>query len=85
MARVNFDDETTNRYSVWHHRFDIETNHFRWFLVDCFDKEGEMDSLLNNLLAELEIRELKGESHPKEQFTGRIRKSSKRRFFTLHK
>lgn len=85
MARVNFDDETTNRYSVWHHRFDPETNHFRWFLVDCFDKEKEMKSLLDNLWADLEIRGLKGESHPKEQFAGRIRKSSKRKFFTLQK
>ena len=85
MARVNIDDETVNRYSVWHHRFDAETNHFRWFLIDCFDKEKEMDSLLNELWADLDIRLLNGETQPKEQFAGRIRKSSKRRFFSLLK
>jgi hypothetical protein len=82
MARVDFEDESRNRYSVWHHRYDVETNHFRWFLVDCFDKEREMKSLLNDLWDDLEIRLLNGETQQKEQFVGRIRKSSKSRFFS---
>lgn len=80
MSRVDIKDESSNRYSVWHQRFDIETNHFRWFLIDCFDRKREMNSLLQELLRDLESRERNGEAHPKEQYVGRIRKSSKFRF-----
>ena len=80
MARVEIDNPSVNRFSVWHHRFDQETKHFRWFLIDCFDNQKEMDSLLREKWADLDIRSLNGNSHPKEQFVGRIKKSAIRRY-----
>ena len=80
MAKVDINDSLVNRFSVWHHRFDPETNHFKWFLIDCFDTEKEMDSLLRESWADLERRAVEGEVHYKEQFVGRIRKSSERKY-----
>jgi hypothetical protein len=76
MAQVDLQNPLVDRFSVWHHRFDPETNHFKWFLIDCFDSEKEMDSLLRELWVDLERRAEEGEVHHKEQFVGRIRKSS---------
>lgn len=85
MARVDINDNSVTRYSVWHHDFDVETNHFRWILVDCFDNEREMNALLRDRWAELDIRRQNGGSHIKEQFVGRIKKSSSRRLSLLRK
>jgi hypothetical protein len=80
MARIDFKDESLNRFSVWHHRFDSDTNHFRWFLVDCFDSEREMKNLLADKWSELNSRKLSEVVSPKEQYVGRIRKMSRNRF-----
>ena len=80
MATIDYKDESLNRYSVWHHRFDSETNHFRWFLIECFDTEREMQNLLAVKWNELNSRKLTEEVNLKEQFAGRIRKSSKGSF-----
>jgi hypothetical protein len=85
MARVSFEDEAVKRFSVWHHRFDSSTNHFRWFLVDCFDNEKEMNALLLELRTELEIRTINGSAHFKEEIVGRIRKSTARKFSFLRR
>ncbi|MFM6941663.1 MAG: hypothetical protein ACKOXI_06820 [Candidatus Planktophila sp.] len=85
MSRIDFSDDSSNRYSVWHHRFDDESKHFKWFLVDCFDSENEMDALLREKWTDLDIRNLNGESHYKEQFAGRIMKSTRKRFGLLRK
>lgn len=85
MAKVDINDSSVNRFSVWHHRFDPETNHFKWFLIECFDSKKEMDELLREKWTDLDIRSLNGESHLKEQFVGRIKKSSVGRFGLLRK
>ena len=85
MAKVDINDSSVNRFSVWHHRFDPETNHFKWFLIECFDSKKEMDELLREKCTDLDIRSLNGESHLKEQFVGRITKSSVGRFGLLRK
>ena len=84
MARVDIDNKTVDRYSVWHHRFDEATNHFKWFCVDCFDTESEMEALLKNLRSDLEIRVRAGDAHFKEQIVGRISKNPRKftRFFS---
>ena len=83
MAKVNINDSTVDRFSVWHHRFDDRTNHFRWFLIECFDNKREMDALLREKWNDLESRSLNGDSHPKEQFVGRVEKSPLRKFRLL--
>jgi len=72
MAEVDPKDKTIKSFSVRHHRFDPETNHFRWFLVKSFDNEKEMNGLLEVLWRDLEERNIMGESHLKEQIAGSI-------------
>ncbi|CAN2229343.1 hypothetical protein MCEMRE182_01417 [Candidatus Nanopelagicaceae bacterium] len=83
MAKVSIKDSTVDRFSVWHHRYDDETHHFRWFLVECFDNKKEMDALLREKWDDQDFRSLNGGSHPKEQFVGRIEKSPLRKFRLL--
>jgi hypothetical protein len=85
MAKVDINDSSVDRCSVWHHRFDPETNHFKWFLIDCFDSEKEMNSLLRELRAELDIRRLNEGAHLKESYVGKVRKSTVRRFNILRR
>ncbi len=72
MAEIDPVNETVTSYLVRHHKFDPETNHFRWFVFKAFDNELEMTLLLETLWKDLESRRLKGESHPKEQIAGQI-------------
>ena len=72
MAEVDPSDKNIKSFSVRHHRFDPETNHFRWFLVKSFDNEKEMNRLLELLWRDLEERNIMGESHLKEQIAGSI-------------
>lgn len=72
MAQVNCSDESVERYSIQHHRYDESTGHFRWFPHSCFDNEKEMLHKLRLLCEELELRSLDSGSHPKEEFMGKL-------------
>lgn len=72
MAEVDPNNKDIKSFSVRHHRFDPETNHFRWFTVKCFDNQKDMSALLEVLWRELERRKAEGEAHSKEQFAGSI-------------
>lgn len=72
MSEVDPNDPTIKSFLVRHHKFDPETNHFRWFVLKAFDNEREMNQLLDSLCSDLEFRRQRGESHPKEQIAGEI-------------
>ena len=57
-------------YTVRHHRFDPETNHFRWFDIKSFDNEAEMTQLMNHIFEDIERRRKLGDADPKEQVAG---------------
>lgn len=71
MAEVDPHDKSMMSYTVRHHRFDAETNHFRWFDLKTFDTEVEMVQLMNEIFEDIERRRLIGEANPKEQVIGR--------------
>jgi hypothetical protein len=72
MAEVDCINESIERYSIMHHRYDESTGHFRWVTESCFDNEKEMLSKLRLLCEELELRSLESGSHPKEEFMGKL-------------
>lgn len=70
MAEVDPNDKSIMSYTVRHHRFDPETNHFRWFNLKTFDNEAEMVRLMNEIFEDIERRRLLGQASPKEQVAG---------------
>lgn len=72
MAEIDPTDKTIVSYTVRHHKFDPETNHFRWFDLNTFDSEAEMDQLMTQMFEEIEGRRLIGKASAKEQVAGRI-------------
>lgn len=72
MAEVDPNDKSIISYTVRHHRFDAETNHFRWFDLKTLDNEAETDQLMNEMFEDIERRRLIGEANPKEQVAGRF-------------
>jgi len=70
MAEVDPDNESILRYTVRHHKFDPETNHFRWFNIKTFDNEAEMTQLMNQIFEDIERRRNLGEADLKEQVAG---------------
>jgi len=71
MAEVDPNDKSIMSYTVRHHRFDPETNHFCWFNLKTFDNEAEMVRLMNEIFEDIERRRLLGQASPKEQVAGR--------------
>ena len=72
MAEVDPNDKSIMSYTVRHHRFNPETNHFRWFNLKTFDNEAEMVRLMNEIFEDIERRRLIGQASPKEQVAGRF-------------
>jgi hypothetical protein len=70
LAEVNLHDKTIPSYTVRHHKFDPETNHFRWFDIKSFDNEIEMTQLMNQIFEDIERRRILGEADLKEQVAG---------------
>jgi hypothetical protein len=70
LAEVDLHDMTIPSYTVRHHKFDPETNHFRWFDIKSFDTEFEMTQLMNQIFEDIERRRILGEADPKEQVAG---------------
>ena len=70
MAEVDpFNDEIV-RYVIRRHKYDPETNHFRWFYEIAFDNKREFERKFDELGDELEVRQLSGEAHVKEEISG---------------
>ena len=72
VGEVDPSDPNIKSFLVRHHKFDPETNHFRWFVLKAFDTEDEMNELLETLRHDLELRRQNGKSHEKEQIAGQI-------------
>ena len=70
MAEADPNDKSIMSFTVRHHRFDAETNHFRWFDLKTFDTEAEMVQLMNEIFEDIERRRLIGQASPKEQVAG---------------
>jgi hypothetical protein len=70
MAEVDPNDNSILSYTVRHHKFDPETNHFRWFSIKTFDNETEMTQLMNEIFEDIERRRSLGEAGLKEQVAG---------------
>lgn len=70
MAEVDPNNESIRSYTVRHHKFDPETNHFRWFNIKSFDNEAEMTELMNQIFEDIERRRFLGEADLKEQVAG---------------
>lgn len=75
MAEVDPNDNSIKSYTVRHHKFDPETNHFRWFNLKTFDNETEMVQLMNQIFDDIERRLLIGDASTKEQVAGTINES----------
>jgi len=70
MAEVNpFNDEIV-RHVIRRHKYDPETNHFRWFYEIAYDNKREFERKFDELGEELEVRQLSGEAHFKEEISG---------------
>jgi hypothetical protein len=70
MAEVNINDISVRRFIITRHRFDPETNHFRWMPEIAFNRKREWRRHLSKSFKELEKRRQLGMAHLKEQVTG---------------
>lgn len=70
MAEVDPYDDSILRYAIKRHRFDSETNHFRWVYEAAFNNKREYEKKLEEAFNELEDRHVKGEAPFKEQLAG---------------
>ncbi|MBI3430369.1 MAG: hypothetical protein HY050_10030 [Actinobacteria bacterium] len=71
MAEVDINNNSIKRFAVFHHRFDPETNHFRWIGIKAFSNQREWKKYLATAMAELAIKHEANETL-KEQISGRI-------------
>jgi hypothetical protein len=72
MAEVDINDILITRFIITRHRFDPETNHFRWMPEVAFDRKREWTRYLNKSNKELEKRRQHGAAHHKEHITGYV-------------
>ena len=70
MSEVDPNDETIDRWVVIAHRYDDETNHFRYMPVAAFTTRREYNQRFKLEAAKLEKRRSQGEAHYKESITG---------------
>ena len=72
MAEVDVNDDSIKRFAIFHHRFDSETNHFKWVGIKAFSKKREWKKYLAKAGAELALKCASNEVSMKELVTGRI-------------
>jgi hypothetical protein len=72
MAEVNINDSTIKRFVITCHKFDPETNHFRWLPEIAFDRKRDWNRYWDRWVEDLKLRNKMGTSHPKEQISGYI-------------
>lgn len=72
MNMENTESQSSPRYVVMRHRFDSETNHYRWMPEVTFDSKRKWKKYINKEWAELEVRKNSGQTQQKEQLSGYI-------------
>jgi len=72
MAEVDINDFSIRRFIIKRHRFDPETNHFRWMPEIAFNRKREWSRYLNKSNKELEKRRKLGAAHYKEHIAGYV-------------
>lgn len=72
MAEVDINDISIRRFIIKRHRFDPETNHFRWIPEIAFDRKREWTRHLNKSFKELRERKQLGAAHYKEHVAGYV-------------
>jgi hypothetical protein len=72
MNMENAESQSALRYVVKRHRFDSETNHFRWMTEEIFDNKRQCRKYLKKEWADLEFRKNSGQAHFKEELSGYI-------------
>lgn len=77
---IGSEKKSVKQFSVWHHRYDEQTKHFKWFEIQSFDSEKEMNAHLKKLWAELALRVQSGNAPAKEQYVGRTSQVRKKIF-----
>lgn len=68
----NAEGQPVPQYVVKRHRFDSETNHYRWMPEVTFDKKRKWKKYLKKELADLEVRKNSGRAQQKEEVSGYI-------------
>ena len=80
MAAVDPDDDTVQRYVVWHYRYDPDRHERRQVVVGAFDNESEFDACLDATAATLRRRREIGEAaDPREHVSGTVQEPGYRR------
>ncbi|TSA20054.1 MAG: hypothetical protein D4R69_05855 [Actinomycetales bacterium] len=72
MSEVNINDSSIKRFVITCHKFDPETNHFRWMPEIAFDQKRDWNRYWDRWVADLELRSQMGTSHSKEAISGYI-------------
>jgi hypothetical protein len=72
MSEVNINDSSIKRYVITRHRFDQETNHFRWMPEIAFDRKRDWKKYWDRWVSDLELRKQMGAANPKEHISGYI-------------
>jgi hypothetical protein len=72
MKMGNAESQSAPRYVVIRHRFDSETNHFRWMPEVTFDSKRKWKKYLKKEGADLEVRKNSGLTQQKEELSGYI-------------
>ena len=72
MNMENAESQSAPRYVVIRHRFDSETNHYRWMPEVTFDNKRKWKKYLKKKSADLELRKNSGLTQQKEELSGYI-------------
>lgn len=72
MNTENAEGQPVPQYVVMRHRFDSETNHYRWMPEVTFDKKRKWKKYLKKEWADLELRKNSGQTQQKEEVSGYI-------------
>ena len=72
MNMENAESQSAPRYVVIRHKFDSETNHYRWMPEVTFDSKRKWKKYLKKERADLEVRKNSGLTQQKEELSGYI-------------
>jgi hypothetical protein len=72
MNMENAESQSAPRYVVIRHRFDAETNHYRWMPEVTFGSKRNWKKYLKKEWVDLEVRKNSGQTKQKEELSGYI-------------
>ena len=72
MNTENAEGQPVPQYVVMRHRFDSETNHYRWMPEVTFDSKRKWRKYLKTENADLDVRKNSGLTQQKEELSGYI-------------